>query len=107
MVGNLTPIRPTSFSGRSDKTRKVIPTSSTPAAEEARLLFEMVERRSDTVEGVRELIAVPSEVEATLRKFAKRHPEERRGIERILEYRRRVLTEYEKLIASSKPLGVH
>jgi hypothetical protein len=59
----------------------------------------MVGRNGDTVESVRELIAVPPETERTLRSLYLPASRGRLGIERVLQYRRRVAEEFERLAA--------
>jgi hypothetical protein len=66
------------------------------AREEARILFEMMQRSGDTVESIRELIVVPPEIEEAL--YARRHPEDAYGIERVLKFRQRVADEFERLV---------
>jgi hypothetical protein len=68
--------------------------------EEALCLFAMVGRNGDTVESVRELIAVPPRIEAALLLYAERNPEDALGIERVLQFRRRVAEEFERLVMS-------
>lgn len=65
--------------------------------EEALSLFALIGRNSDTVEPVRELIAVPPRMEAALLLYAKRNPEDALSIERVLQFRRRVAEEFERL----------
>lgn len=67
--------------------------------EEALSLFALVGRNGDTVESIRELIAVPPHIEAALLLYAERNPEEAFGIERGLQFRRRVAEEFERLAA--------
>ncbi len=62
----------------------------------------MVGRNGDSVETIRELIAVPAKVEAVLLAYAKRHPEDQQGIEGALEFRRRVAEEFERLVLVSQ-----
>jgi hypothetical protein len=66
--------------------------------EEARILFEMMQRSGGTVESIRELIAIPPEVKAALTLYARRHPEDAFGIERVLKFRQRVGHEFERLV---------
>lgn len=68
------------------------------AKAEARMLFSLIGRNGDTLETVRELIAVPPETEALLRQFAEEWPECARGVEAILRYRRKVGEEFERLV---------
>jgi hypothetical protein len=65
--------------------------------EEAISLFALIGRNGDTVESVRELIAVPPRMETALILYAQRNPEDARGIERVLQFRRRVAEEFERL----------
>ncbi len=67
--------------------------------EEALTLFALVGRNGDTIESVRELIAVPPRIEAALLLYAERNPEDALGIERVLQFRRRVAEEFERLAA--------
>ena len=67
--------------------------------EEARILFDMMIRKQETVESIRELIAVPLEIEEALTLYARRHPEDAFGIERVLKFRKRVAEEFDGLIA--------
>ena len=77
---------------------------------EALSLFAMVGRKGDnTVESVRDLIAVPPETEAALLLYAQENPEDAQGIERVLQFRRHVAEEFERLAAEScgaTPLGL-
>jgi len=68
------------------------------AREEARILFEMMIRKQDTVESIRELIAVSPEIEEALTLYARQHPEDAYGIERVLRFRQSVGEEFESLI---------
>jgi len=61
-------------------------------------LFESVWRENLSVESVRELIAVPKNIEAALRQYARRYPEDAPGIERVLKFRRQVGEEFESLL---------
>jgi hypothetical protein len=67
--------------------------------EEARSLFAMIGRNGDTIDSIRELIAVPSDVEQALRLYIQRHPEDAAGIERVIEFRKRVAQQFERLAA--------
>ena len=44
-------------------------------------------------ESIRELITVPPDIERTLQLYLRRHPEDARGIEKVLSFRRRVRAE--------------
>ena len=50
----------------------------------------MVGRNGDTVDSIRELIAVPPEIEHALGLYAKRFPEDAPAIEKVLRFRTRV-----------------
>jgi hypothetical protein len=55
------------------------------------------------------LIAVPPEIEAVLCLYAKHHPEDARGIERVLRFRKHVREEFDRLVRESEsppPLAV-
>jgi hypothetical protein len=67
------------------------------ARSEARNLLALVGRNGDTVDSIRELIAVPSDIERTLRLFLRQYPEDSDGVERVLEFRKRVAQEFEQL----------
>ena len=75
--------------------------------DEARGLFVLIRRHAASVEAVRDLIAVPPEIEAVLFLYAKGHPEDVRGIEKVLRFRRRVREEFDRLVrASEKPAPI-
>ncbi|MFY9531443.1 MAG: hypothetical protein WBC04_12360 [Candidatus Acidiferrales bacterium] len=65
---------------------------------EARALFTLIGRNGNTVEKIRALIAVPPEIEAVLRAYAVRYPEDGASVEQALEFRRRVGEEFERLV---------
>lgn len=65
---------------------------------EARILFTLIGRNGNTVEKIRELIAVPPEIEAVLRAYTVRYPEDGASVGRALEFRRRVGEEFERLV---------
>jgi hypothetical protein len=65
---------------------------------EARDLFALL-ANGDTVEEIRRLIEVPTEVEATLRAFIRSNPEESLEIEHALWFRQRVAEEFERLLS--------
>jgi hypothetical protein len=67
--------------------------------DEARKLLMLIGRNGDTIESIRDLIAVPPEIERTMRLFVLEHPEESGGVERVLEFRRRVSEEFDLLTA--------
>ena len=66
--------------------------------EEARSLFAMIGRNGDTVESIRELIAVPPNIEDALLLYAARHPEDAPGIKRVIEFRRQVAEKFEQWV---------
>jgi hypothetical protein len=72
--------------------------TATPRGE-ARLLFRLVGSNGDTIESIRELIAVPQEIEERLGLYAKRYPEEAPTIEKVLSFRKRVREEFDRLCA--------
>ena len=49
------------------------------------------------------LIAVPPEIEAVLCLYAKHHPEDVSGIEKVLSFRKRVRAEFDRLVHESEP----
>ena len=55
--------------------------------------------KGDTADDIRQLIAVPRDVEATLRAFIQSNPEESSEIESALLFRRRVAEEFERLLS--------
>ncbi len=68
------------------------------AAAEAQSLFSLVGRNGDTIETIRELIAVPEETEAALQALARACPQEQANIKRVLRFRREVQAEFERLL---------
>jgi hypothetical protein len=58
-------------------------------------------RNGDTIDSIRDLIAVPPETERTMRLFVLQYPEESGGVERVLAFRRQVAEEFERLAAES------
>ena len=67
---------------------------------EARGLFALLGRDGNTPDGIRRLIEVPPDVEASLRAFIRLHPAEGFEIEHILSFRQKVAKEFERLLAS-------
>ena len=57
----------------------------------------------DSIESVRDLIAVPPEIEAVLGLNAKHHPGYAPGIEKVLSFRKRVRAEFDRLVRESEP----
>jgi hypothetical protein len=68
------------------------------AREEARILFEMMIRKREAVESIRELIAIPPEIEEALTLYARKYPEDAFGIEPVIRFRRLVGEEFERLV---------
>jgi hypothetical protein len=64
---------------------------------EAHVLYRMI-GDENTVEELRELIAVPSRIEHALRAFARAHPEEAHFTDRTLKFREAVTREFERLV---------
>jgi hypothetical protein len=64
--------------------------SAVCAKTEAQSLFTAVQKNSDTIESIRDLIAVPPHIESALRLYACEHPEEATEIEGVFRFRRRV-----------------
>jgi hypothetical protein len=75
------------------------------ARAEALSLFAMVGRNGETLESVRELIAVPSQTETKLLLFADENPEDAMWIGRVLQYRRRALEEFDRLMGRADARG--
>ena len=69
-----------------------------PVKEEARAQFEMIGRNGDTADSIRELIAVPPKIRASLLEYARHRPRAKRGILKVLNFRRRVAAEFERLL---------
>lgn len=65
---------------------------------EVRSLYRLVERRVETVDGVRELIAVPPRVEKTLEAYARQNPDQACWVGQVLRFRRTVLEKFELLL---------
>jgi len=57
----------------------------------------------NTVEELRELMAVPPKIEQALRAFARLHPDEAHGIESALMFRVAVAREFERLVLEGAP----
>jgi hypothetical protein len=71
--------------------------------EEAMKLLALVGKNGDTVESIRELIAVPPDIEQALRLYSRWHPEDAYGVERVLKFRKRVGEQFERLTAVREP----
>lgn len=68
--------------------------------DEARDLHRMMSYGSSTMESVRELISVPAKLEAALLAYAHRYPKDGQRIRRVLQFRRKVAEEFERLAQS-------
>ena len=81
-------------------------TPKAPKAE-ARALLEIMRQTGETADDIRELILVPPEIQNLLRSYALEHPEEFHAIEQVLDFRRRVAEEFERLVelGDSVPKG--
>ena len=71
---------------------------------EARALFQLL-GRGETLEAIRELIAVPRETEKLLRDYASEHSEDRQELERVVEFRQLIEQEFERLYRSQGMTG--
>jgi hypothetical protein len=71
--------------------------SNVAARVEAKALLALAGKNGDTIESLRELIAVPPEIEVLLRTYVRCHPAEGREIELGLRFRERVLEEFERM----------
>lgn len=69
------------------------------ALADAKVLYGLVLRRTESVQEIRELIAVPPKLERVLRTYMKQSPEDSWWIERSLQFRRDVLAEFDRLVA--------
>jgi hypothetical protein len=79
--------------------------SGCTAAREAAALFEMVRRGKATLDSVRELISVPSDIEGILRLYASQNPSEASGVVRMLRFRQSVSEEFERLVGTVRLPG--
>jgi hypothetical protein len=68
------------------------------AIAEAHALYRMLGQDGNTVEELRELIAVPPRIEWALRAYAQAHPEEAYFVSRALKFRGAVAREFERLL---------
>lgn len=66
--------------------------------DEARDLHRMVTYGSCTIESMRDLISVPPEIESALLAYANRFPKDGERIHCVLQFRRRVGQEFERLV---------
>src|SRR6266404_9993545 len=74
------------------------------AFQEAGALFLMI-GEENTVEELRELIAVPPKIERALQAFAKANPREAHWIESTLKFREAVGREFERLVRDGVPVA--
>lgn len=65
---------------------------------EARSLYRLIGKDGNTVAGIRELIAVPPNLENILREFARRDPAEAHWIATSLRFRKLVARHFERLV---------
>ena len=72
-------------------------TPKAPKAE-ARALLEIMRQTGETADDIRELILVPPEIQSLFRSYALEHPEEFHAIEQVLDFRRRVGEEFDRLV---------
>lgn len=68
------------------------------ARTEACFLYRLIGQDENTVEELRELIAVPPETERALRAFARAHAADAGWIEAALKFREAVAQEFERLV---------
>jgi hypothetical protein len=68
--------------------------------DEARDLYRMVVYGSCTVESIRDLISVPPEIESALLAYADHFPKDGDRIRCVLQFRRKVGEEFERLLVS-------
>ena len=74
------------------------------AFDEAKALYGMI-GEENTVDELRELIAVPPRIECALRAFGRAHPEEAHSIERTLKFRLSVAREFERPVREGVPVA--
>ena len=75
------------------------------ARAEALGLYQMLGHDGNTVESIRELIAVQPKIERVLLAFAQVHPEEAYSIDRNLKFRLSVSREFERLVREGLPVA--
>lgn len=68
---------------------------------EARALFQMLTRGHTDIASLRDLIDIPEETEQKLRAFVAEYPDNETRIERLLNFRKRVRAEFERLIQTT------
>ena len=75
-----------------------LPLGSPESRAAARVLLRS---RQDNCKRIRELIAVPPEIEDALHFCVSHHPEDAQGIEKVLRFRERVREEFDRLVSDS------
>ena len=83
------------------ESKRSVWTACTPKIE-AQALLKLVGFNGSTVETIRELIAIPAETEEHFRSYAACYPEDQSAIERVIEFRRRVGEEFDRLVRASE-----
>jgi hypothetical protein len=83
------------------KNRRSVWTACSPKIE-AQALLKLIRLNGSSVETVRELIAIPVEIEELLRSYVARCPEDESAIERVIEFRRCVGEEFDRLVRASQ-----
>ena len=81
------------------------PLTSCSPRMEAHALWNLVSCGRQTIEEIRELIAIEPEAAEQLRRYVRLHPEEAGYISQIIRYRERVGEEFERLIRLSAGEG--
>ena len=66
---------------------------------EAEALLKLVRFNGSTVEMIREPIAIPAETEECFRSYVAHHPEEESPIVRVIEFRKCVGEEFDRLVS--------
>jgi hypothetical protein len=75
------------------------------ALDEAEALYRMLGHNRNTVEALRELIAVPPLIERVLRAYAEIFPEDAHWIESTLKFRQATLEAFESLVREGVPVA--
>jgi hypothetical protein len=73
-----------------------------PESIEARAIMRLVALGSTTIEGARELIAIPGRQERVLRLFVAVAGKEGSSVGYAIAFRRKVMAEFEKLVAENQ-----
>jgi hypothetical protein len=77
-----------------------------PARVEAEALYHMVQSGRDTIDNVRELIAVPPKLEAYVRELSFPHAGEQKRLLASLRFRQQVSKEFESLVTGEQVAAV-